>query len=79
MGHYSPQGDSSYGVVDMAGNIWEWTDSDYNSSSKIVCGGAWLGNVSFVHSSNRYSNNRDNLSSSVGFRCVLSSGRDNGE
>ncbi|MCB9079944.1 MAG: SUMF1/EgtB/PvdO family nonheme iron enzyme, partial [Anaerolineaceae bacterium] len=79
VGHYSPQGDSSYGVVDMAGNIWEWTDSDYNSSSKIVCGGAWLGNVSFVHSSNRYSNNRDNLSSSVGFRCVLSSGRDNGE
>ncbi len=24
---YSPQGDSSFGVADMAGNVWEWTQS----------------------------------------------------
>lgn len=25
--HYSPRGDSPYGVADMAGNTWEWTAS----------------------------------------------------
>ncbi|MBU0512700.1 MAG: formylglycine-generating enzyme family protein [Chloroflexi bacterium] len=38
VGAYSPQGDSPYGCVDMAGNIYEWTRSlwgkDYNPEFK---------------------------------------------
>lgn len=43
VGQYSPAGDSLYGCVDMAGNVWEWVDAEKASSLRApLRGGDWL-------------------------------------
>jgi formylglycine-generating enzyme required for sulfatase activity len=67
-----PAGVSPYGCQDMAGNVWEWTDSwyDENKSSKVVRGGSWFYEAYFCRCASRTWFRLDKRSHDVGFRCA---------
>jgi len=80
-----PNGTSPYGVLDMAGNVWEWASSLYQpypysaidgredlsaSGSRVLRGGAWSDHVApYVRSASRYPLDPAYSNFLIGFRC----------
>lgn len=83
VGTYSPAGDSPLGLVDMTGNVWEWTSSAHLSSAYAAKGGSWhsddeqeTGLISHLDklpiTNNEYIKSSGATESTLGFRCVKS-------
>lgn len=66
--YYSSYG---YGMNDMAGNVWEWTDSIYSGSDRVVRGGSWGHHDLTCTVLYRYYGNPSSRTDSFGFRAVL--------
>jgi formylglycine-generating enzyme required for sulfatase activity len=69
-----PEGRSPYDVWDMAGNVWEWTSSEHQSSLlHELCGGSWRSFSQFtVTVTQRDWMLLDDGREDLGFRCALS-------
>jgi len=88
VGHYAA-GASPYGVLDMAGNVWEWTSSLYRPypydpgdgredptarGARVNRGGSWYYGASYVRTTYRATANHIyRRIADLGFRCASSS------
>jgi formylglycine-generating enzyme required for sulfatase activity len=69
-----PQGSSPYGIMDMAGNLWELclNKRDSNARNCILCGGSWNHSPFDARSFNRMFDFLDYRDPDGGFRVVCS-------
>jgi formylglycine-generating enzyme required for sulfatase activity len=80
-------GASPYGVGDLAGNVWEWTNSpylaypgstfqdpQYSDEARVTRGGGWFDDQKQVSTTNRSAALPQTANDDLGFRCVADSG-----
>jgi formylglycine-generating enzyme required for sulfatase activity len=86
VGQFSPDGDTPEGLVDMLGNVWEWTNSLYRPypydpddgresrqarGFRVLRGTSWVNDANIVHCLSRLDGDFQ-FYNNVGFRCAVS-------
>jgi formylglycine-generating enzyme required for sulfatase activity len=85
-GTFSPHGDTPEGVVDMIGNVWEWTNTIFRpypydpndgresrqvNGFRVLRGASWMNDASVAHGLSRLDGDFQ-FFTNVGFRCAVS-------
>jgi formylglycine-generating enzyme required for sulfatase activity len=67
VGSFAP---NQWGLYDMHGNVWEWTNDAYDAERKVIRGGSWRFNADSARCALRYHHRPQDRGDSLGLRIV---------